>query len=113
MYAKEVDVVRLRREAKALLDFLWSLSPADDSIGLRSKVIPVCERALDGTLQIPLDVRDKPIDIPRLMDFGYELPKGFQDLYASFAVTATGARADVEHPVHKDGKVWGWMEFED
>lgn len=34
-------------------------------------------------------------------------------VHARFFNTATGSRAQVDNPVHKDGKVWAWMEFED
>jgi hypothetical protein len=59
----------------------------------------MCEAAISGTLQTPV------------LDVGEIPPIGFEDLYASFMVTAMGAR--VEFPaIVKDGKSWGWMDFE-
>jgi hypothetical protein len=112
MYAKEFDVVRLKREAAELKTFLTTLTPEDDQANLRARVLPFCEAALNGSLKAPLHPRQKPINIMRMIDEGISLPEGFELLYARFFNTALGAQVDVENVVHKDGKPWGWMEFE-
>lgn len=112
MYAKEFDGVRLRREAANLKDFLNSLDPKEDKLGLRARVLPFCEAALKGEIKKPLGPREKPLNITRILDVGQSLPEGFEELYARFFNTVIGAQVDVEHVVRKDGKLWGWMEFE-
>ena len=112
-YATEVDKKRLRREAQELKDYLSKLAPADDTQNLRRLVMPFCEKALDGTLPLPLDVRKKPINIPRVLDAGGKVPERFEELYARFFNTAVGARADVENRVERGGKSYAWVDFED
>lgn len=113
MYAKEVDLRRLRREAGELRAYLMALSDEQDPEGLRGRVLPFCEAAISGNLELPLSPSEKPINIVRVLDSGGYLPKGFEELYARFFNTAQGSRAEVEHPIYKQGKVWAWMEFED
>lgn len=111
--SKEVDLMRLKREALELKDYLLRLQPEVDTIGLRGLVMPICETALAGTLALPLDPHQKPVLTTRVEDMGGKIPKGFEELYARFINTATGSRAEIETPIHKDGKVWAWMEFEE
>jgi hypothetical protein len=112
-YAREVDTRRLKREAQELKTYLLELNPRDDTVGLRRLIMPFCDQALAGTLDLPVDVGRKPILTSRIEDMGGTVPPGFEELYARFFNTATGVRAEVEAPVHKDGRVWAWMEFED
>lgn len=109
-YAKEVDVKRLQREASALKALLLSLK--DDSLRLRDKIVPYCDKALNAELTLPLDPYDEPIHLNRLLDEGVELPEGFTQLYSQFFNTAMGARVDVENIVNREGRLFGWMEFE-
>jgi hypothetical protein len=113
MYAKEVDVKRLKREAKVLRDYLLALPSERDDLALRQRILPFCDAAMAETLHLPLDVRDKPINVTRILDMGGDLPPGFEDLYSNFFVVAVGGDADVAHPIYRDGKVFAWMEFED
>jgi hypothetical protein len=113
MYAKRVDEKRMRREAAALREFLTRLSPAEDKHGLRKMVLPVCEAALNGKLRVPMSMRESPVNISRIEDVGGTVPPEFAELYSRFMNTTTGSRADTDHPVEKDGKLWAWMEFED
>ena len=112
-YSKEVDRKRLLREARDLRDYLLKLDPKDDQHDLRRRVLPFCEEALKGTLQLPVNVRQQPVDTTRILDIGGLLPDGFEELYARFFNTATGARAEVAQRFEKDGKTWAWMDFED
>lgn len=111
-YTKELDLKRLQREARDLQAFLLALKPEDDKLGLRKRILPFCESALDGRLTRPLHPSEKPLNIMRILDNGDTLPQGFEELYARFFNTALGARADVENKIAKDGKLWAWMEFE-
>lgn len=112
MYAKEFDVFRLKREAADLKTLLNALKPVGDQAGLRERLLPFCDAALNGSLKVPLHPRQEPINIMRVIDEGITLPDGFELLYSRFFNTALGAQVDVENVVHKDGKLWGWMEFE-
>jgi hypothetical protein len=112
MYAKEVDVNRLKREARELRDYLLAMPVEQDRERLREQVLPFCDAALAGTLRLPIDVADKPINITRILDRDGYIPPGFEELYARFMNTAVGSRADSQHPVERDGKLWALMEFE-
>ncbi|WP_148044737.1 hypothetical protein [Stagnimonas aquatica] len=112
-YALEVDGLRLIREARDLQEYLVALKPSRVAELLRSKVLPFTSAALRGSLKVPLEPHANPIHVTRFEDmYGEPLPPGFEHLYACFFNTAVGARADVEHKIERDGRLWAWMEFE-
>lgn len=113
MYALEVDEKRLRREAAELKSYLDQLPDSQDQLNLKSTVMPFCDGALNGTMQFPIDTRMVPLNISRILDVGDPIPSGFEELYARFFNTAVGSRAEVRTPIHKNSKVYAYMEFEE
>ena len=112
-FALTIDEKRARREAGDLLHYLsapGALLPED----VRERVKEVVEASLDGRQSLPMDVNSKPLNLAHLQDIGLNLPAEFLELYSRFFNTATGSRIDVAGGVEKrDGKLFGWMEFED
>lgn len=62
----EVGMIEVRRAAAALKDYLERcIDPDDDPYEIRDQVLPLCEGALDGTLKLPLNINDLPLEYPR------------------------------------------------
>lgn len=113
MTTREFDHVKIQRSALALKAYLLQLDPSKDQCGIRSQVLPIVEEALLQTLKLPLEVRRKPLR--REATEGL-LPDEYSRLAAPFFVAITGMSGlgdDLLKPVHKDGKQFVWMEFEE
>ena len=109
MYAKEVDHLRLKREAKDLRKYLLTIS-GEDRCNIKARVLPIVEAAINGTRHFPISPEDEPLK--------YEIIEGlvseyFHELYARFFNTAIGARVDLKEIQEKDGKSFAWTDFYD
>jgi hypothetical protein len=110
---KEFDCVKIARSATELRAYLLQLSPADDQFHIKDQVLPIVERALEGTLNLPFEVQQKPL---RYESTEGLLPREYNKLAAPFFVAIygmSGLGTDALQPIHKDGKIFAWMEFED
>jgi hypothetical protein len=113
MTTKEVDGQKIRQSALALKEYLLKLTAAEDQYGIKSQVLPIVEAALQQSLNLPFDGRKTPL--------GYEgseglLPAEYRKLAAPFFVAITGMSGlghELLKPIHKDGKLFVWMEFEE
>ncbi len=112
MYAREIDMHRLKREANALYDFLLNTPFEGEMNFLKEKILPYCVGALNGTIRFPISPNDEPLNLSRILDEGMKLPEGFLSLYSAFFNTAIGSRVDVERPIKENGKLMAWMDFE-
>ena len=112
-YALEVDGVWLAREGRELMEFILAMPSGDLKAEFTRKILPFCKGAIERAIEFPISPRRKPISITREFDdCGRELPAGFEELYARFFNTATGARVDLDSKISKDGKLWALMDFE-
>jgi hypothetical protein len=109
LYPKEIDMVRLRREAKLLKEYILRIPPQADTFNLRGRVLPIVEAALNDTLTLPMDPGNEPLQ--RETGEGL-LPRELEALLAGFFNTAIGAEADFENIVEEGDKRYVWMEFE-
>ncbi|TVO77086.1 hypothetical protein [Sedimenticola selenatireducens] len=109
-YAKEVDVVRLKREAGFLSEFLETLSV--DELNLKNSILPFCKAAIERPDEFPIDIYDEPLPITHMLDSGITFPAHFLEIYSQFFNTAVGARIDLENRVEKGDKLYAPMEFE-
>ena len=86
----EVDKVRLKREALALLDYIKThTDPNSDEHGIWKWVVPLCEAVLNNTLTLPVPYSDLPLKYAIREGL---LPNDFEVLYADFAATLSGLR---------------------
>lgn len=112
MMTKEFDLVKIRRSAEALRNYLLGLSSGDDQYRIRDLVLPIVEEALAGRLVLPFDVHEKPLRYESVEGL---LPQEYVNLSAPFFLSITGMSglgSDLIKPIHKDGKLFAWMEFE-
>ncbi|RDI99306.1 hypothetical protein DVT68_00105 [Dyella solisilvae] len=113
MVTKEFDEAKIERSALALKEYLLGLTPKEDALKMKELVLPIVEQALSRTLELPFDNRKKP--------FRYEsgeglLPAEYSKLASPFFVAISGMSglgSNLIDPIHKDGKIYVWMEFED
>lgn len=110
---KEVDYKKIRRTAESLKSYLLSLKPEEDTYQIKKKVLPIVDAVLSDDVKLPFDARNKP-----LWYEGTEglLPKDYENISGPFWVAISGMSGlgcDLIQPIHKDGKVYVWMEFED
>lgn len=110
---KEVDHKKILRSAHALRDYLQHLAPEEDQYRIKEYVLPIVDEALAGTLRLPFSALQQP-----LIREGADglLPREYEKLSAPFFVAImgmSGLGSDLIKPIHKEGKVYAWMEFED
>lgn len=108
---KEFDQKAIRRSAQALKEYLLNLKTEDDEYNLREKVLPILEDALTGNLKFPLDRQPLQFELTEGL-----LPREYSRTSARFWVYAMGIGglgSELIQPIHKDGKAYAWMEFED
>jgi hypothetical protein len=107
----EVDVIEVRRSAAALKDYIERcIDPDDDPYEIRNQVLPLCEGALDGTLNLPLNVMDIPLEYPSREGW---LPRSFESYWAKFLVPATGSPRETTERATIDGEQYAPTYFEE
>lgn len=107
----EVDMIRVRRAAAALKDYIERcIDPDDDPYEIRGQVLPLCEGALDGTLKLPLFFSDRPLRYPSREGW---LPQSFEKYWSHFLVAATGAPMMTTERVTIDGEQYAPTSFEE
>src|SRR5690606_20872737 len=107
----EVDVVKLERVAKQLLDHVYrEVLPTDDPFGIWKWVVPLCEGVLKNTLALPLAYEDLPLK--HAMREGL-LSDEFEKIYAPFANTITGTPLTQSDKVGIDGVLYAYADFEE
>lgn len=107
----QVDVVRLKREAKALLDFIHThIDPAHDEQGIWKWVVPLCEGVLQNRIKLPIPVEDRPLKYQIREGL---LPRDFEELYAPFLLTITGSPRSRTQEIVINGELYTYVDFEE
>lgn len=107
----EVDRKRLERETRALLEYVRSyVDPQNDEFGIYKYVVPLCESALDGTARLPVKFSDLPLQHASKEGL---LPKDFDALYSSFAITISGTARELFDTVIINNVPHRYVNFED
>jgi hypothetical protein len=107
----EVDMIRVRRAAAALKDYIERcIDPDDDPYEIRNQVLPLCEGAIDGTLNLPLNVMDIPLEYPSREGW---LPQSFDKYWSRFLMPATGSPMVTTERVTVDGEQYAPTTFEE
>lgn len=111
-FALAVDEKRAFREAQALMNYL-DKSGNELPEPVRESVTVVVASILNGSLQLPIGLDAKPLNLAHLRDIGIDLPSEFLELYSRLFNTATGSRIDASKFEERDGRLFAWMQFED
>ncbi len=107
----QVDVVRLKREAKALLDFIYThIDPAHDEHGIWKWVVPLCEGVLQNKVELPIPVEDRPLKYQTREGL---LPRDLEELYAPFSLTITGSPRNLTQKILINGELYTYVDFEE
>ena len=107
----EVDRKRLERETRALLDHIRShVDPKNDEFGIYKYVVPLCESALNGTAKLPVKFSDLPLQYASKEGL---LPRDFDALYSSFAITISGTARELFDTVTINEIPHTYANFED
>lgn len=107
----EVDLVKLRRVARELLNHIQTtISPTNDEYGIWKWVVPMCQAVLDGTIELPVPYLDLPLSYP--MREGL-LPLDFQRIFSEFRITASGMALEMSDKIVVDGVSYIYADFEE
>ena len=113
MATKEFDLIKIKRSARSLKEYLMQLGHEGDVYRIRERVLPIVEQAITGTLVLPFDNRKQPL----LYEYTEGLlPREYSRFAAPFFVSIAGLSglgSSLLEPIHKDGKIYAWMEFEE
>lgn len=105
-----VDIVRLKREAKILLDYIYTkIDPANDEHEIWKWVVPLCEKALENEIAFPIPIEARPLK--HQIREGL-LPRDFEEIYAPFALTITGSPRSETQDIQIDGDTYTYVDFE-
>ena len=113
MTTRDFDKPEIRRSALALQKYLLALEPSEDLYGMRTQVLPIVEQALTQALQLPFDLRKKPLSYEAADG---SLPAEYIRLAAPFFVAISGMSGlgnDLLKSINREGKQFVWMEFEE
>lgn len=106
----QVDVIRLKREAKTLLDFIYTnINPANDEHGILKWVVPLCEKVLQDKVELPISIQDRPLKYQVREGL---LPRDFEELYAPFLITITGSPRNEVKELQINGEHYTYVNFE-
>lgn len=106
----EIDEVRLKREARVLLDYIKThIDPNSDEHEIWKWVVPLCQGAIDGTLTLPVPFSTLPLKYAVREGL---LPDDFFDLYAEFGLTISGTAREILSKVDIDGMTYMHADFE-
>ncbi|NHZ81507.1 hypothetical protein F2P44_19820 [Massilia sp. CCM 8695] len=107
----EVDEQRLRRETMVLLDYMRNhIDPNNDEHEVWKWVMPLCERVLAGTVNLPVPFSELPLKYAvreRL------LTPEFEKVLAEFSLTISGSPREVYEEIVIDGVRHAYVEFEE
>ena len=107
----EVDIVKLKRLAMELLNYIQiNISQDDDEYKIWEWVVPMCKAVLDGTIQLPVPFVDLPLNYP--MREGLLHPD-FQKKFSEFRVAACGMILEFSEKIMIDGVTYMYAEFEE
>lgn len=107
----EIDSVRLKREAKALLDYVGTnISRTDDPLRIWQFAVPLCEGVLDEILSLPIKFEVLPLKRAKREGL---LPKQLSELYSSFSLTISGTAREISENIEIGGEVYTYADFED
>lgn len=113
-----VDQVALHRTAERLLASIPRSLPDDEPYGIRERLLPTLEKAINGAIEWPIMDEREFIDGKYIYErregllpnfFGDE----FQKAYANFSVTARSLPLDPPEIEIVDGQQCAWMDFEE
>ncbi|MFB9242530.1 hypothetical protein IV454_15530 [Massilia antarctica] len=107
----EVDIVKLKRLAMELLNYIQiNISQDDDEYEIWKWVVPMCKAVLDGTIQLPVPFVDLPLNYP--MREGL-LPPDFQKKFSEFRVAACAMILKFSEKIMIDGVAYMYADFEE
>jgi len=107
----EVDQIKLQRSATDLIHFIEDKIPIDsDRYEIRSQVLPLCEGALNRTLNFPIKTSALPLGY---LEREGLLPPGMAHLWAVFCNTATGSHLEDPELVVINGEKYAYTDFEE
>ena len=113
MTSKEFDCLKIRRSGERLKQYLSNMHPDEDPYRMKELVLPIVDQALLGTMELPFDLRRKPLSHESSEGL---LPAEYARLSAPFFVSISGMSGlgrDLIRPIYVDDKPFAWMEFED
>lgn len=107
----EIDERRLTRETIALLNYIRShIDPNKDENEVWKWAVPLCERVLAGTIQLPLSFSELPLKHAireRL------LTPVFETVLAEFSLTICGSPREMYEEIVIDGVRHAYVDFEE
>ena len=107
----QVDMNRLMRETRDLLDFIDThITPENDEFQVLKYVKPLCEAVLVGSLKLPFDYYDLPLSYYNREGM---LPRDFSSLYNNFRLTVSGSPRFFSERVNVGGVLYKHAEFEE
>lgn len=106
-----VDPICVRRAAIALKDYIVRcIDPDDDPYEIRAQVLPLCEGALDGSLDLPLISAELPLTYASREGW---LSDSFRHYWSEFVIPATGTPLETTERVTINGEQYAPMYFEE
>lgn len=107
----EIDQVRLKREASDLIDYIKkSIDPSSDEYGIWKSVLPLCEEVLAGKIRSPIPFSYLPL---RYESRERLLEPRFNELFAEFTLTISGAPREILEEIVIDGVRYMYADFEE
>ncbi len=105
-YLTEIDWNAARRWAAALKDYIET-APLEEKLkfGYDSRVLPLIESVLDGSIEFPFPYANEPYDTRAIID-GYYPPlvKQFSQIYSELLYRISGSVGSCSLSAHKTGE---------
>jgi hypothetical protein len=106
----EVDSVRLKREARELVDYIEAhVDPRKDPYGIWPRLVPLCRAVLADTVPLPIPFSSLPLRYERREGL---LDAGLDERLSGFALTISGTAREILEEVTIDGARYMYADFE-